>query len=137
MRYQIDRNVFMLPLLAAFGGTESASYLDLSDTELHCKFGFLFDEVIPLSEIESIDAQATWPWYGGIGWRTNMMGAIAIVGSLRNIVCIKLRPGLKARLFLKLPLKELYVSLEDRDGFVKELRDKLAPRETSAEARPS
>jgi len=53
---------------------------------------------------------------------------------LRNIVCIKVAPGRKAHLFLPLPLRELYVSLEDGEGFVAALRERLAARQQSGQA---
>lgn len=134
MRFQIDRSVLALPLLAALGGTAKGSYLELTDDELHCKFGFLFDEAIPLSAIEGVEANVRWPWYDGVGWRTNFRGRVGLVGTLRNIVCIKVAPGRKAHLFLPLPLRKLYVSLEDGEGFVAALREKLAARRQPGQA---
>jgi hypothetical protein len=126
MRFEILRSPILLPLLAAFGGVKSKSYLELREGALYCKFGFLFEELIPYDDIERVESEASWPWYGGVGWRTDLVGRIAIVGSLDNIVCIHLREGRKARLFFKLKLRELYVSLEEPEKFCSVLRERLS-----------
>ncbi len=94
---------------------------------MHCKFGFLFDERFGYDEILGA-ARDSWPWYGGLGWRTDLQGKIALVASYSNIVRIDLKADRRARLFLKLPCKALYISLEEPDAFIEALKEKLRPK---------
>lgn len=124
MRFEIRRSQILTPLLSLLGGTRDASYVEVGDEGLHCKFGFLFDETFPYAEILRVERDR-WPWYGGIGWRTSLAGQIAIVGSLEGVVRIDLTPGRKARLILMLPCRQLFVSLERADDFVRVVRERL------------
>lgn len=122
-RFEILRTPLLIPLLLPFGGSKARSVIELGERQLHCKFGFLFDESFRYDEITGAERDR-WPWYGGLGWRTDLRGKIALVGSLDNVVRIDLKPDTKARLFAKLPCKQLYISLEEPDAFLEALKEK-------------
>jgi len=113
------------PVLWPFGGTGARSYVEIGAEVLRVRFGWLFDRYIPLAEIEDV-RRGSWPWYGGIGWRTNLVSRIGLVGSYSGIVDIALKSRrLTWLLILPIPCKRLTVSLEDPDGFVEALRGRL------------
>jgi len=117
-RFAIRRDVWLRPLLWPFGGTAGRSYVEVEDNRLHAKFGWLFDKRIPFDEIESVQP-GRWPWWGGLGWRSNLVGRVGLVASYRGIIDIKLRRRRWVGLVVvPLPWNQLTVSLEDPEGFV-------------------
>lgn len=125
MRFDININIFVRPLLAAFGATRSNSYVETEGDELHVKFGFLFEERLPLSSLKKV-RRVPWPLWAGLGWRTNFVGAVGLVGALDRVVRLDFDPPHKVRVLLNVPLESLYVSVEDADGLVKHLEAQSA-----------
>lgn len=137
-RFAIRRDAVWRPLLALFGATGGRSFVALQDDvvglrfgwTLHLRFGWLFDERVPLDEVVEA-VPAPWPLLGGIGWRTDFAGKVALVGSRRGVVRLRLRERRRVRLGLKVPCDVLYVSLEQPMAFLEELaRDRGPDRET-------
>ena len=129
-RFAIRRALWGRPILWLFGGTASRSYAEIGAEALRIRFGWLFDKSIPLAAIEGVQP-SRWPWYWGLGWRTNLVGRIGLVGSYSGIVDIALRRRrLVWLLILPLPCKRLTVSLEDPDGFVAALSSRLTQEES-------
>ncbi|MBI2570009.1 MAG: hypothetical protein HYV63_23635 [Candidatus Schekmanbacteria bacterium] len=120
MRFAIRRDSLLKPLLVVFGAVGARSFVEMTGEGLRCRFGFLFDEMIPYSEIVAVERD-NWPWYGGAGWRMNFVGTVALIGSFRGIVRIDMRRGRRARLFFRVACRHLFVSLERPDDFVGEL----------------
>ena len=125
MRFQLQRTPALAPLLSAFGGTRRQSFVELSADGLKCRFGFLFNDRFRYGDIRGVERDR-WPWYGGLGWRTDFRGRVAIVGTLKNVVRISIDGDHRSRVLFSVPCRELYVSLEDPDGFVRALSEKLA-----------
>jgi hypothetical protein len=125
-RFQIKRDGWVRPLLWPFGGTESRSYLEITPDGLHLRFGWFFDKRISFAEIESV-RPGHWPWWGGMGWRCNLVGRIGLVGSYSGIVDLTLRRRHWVWMaLLPLPCDRYTVSLEDPQGFVGTLSERLA-----------
>ncbi len=125
MRMQIERSPWIRPLFAPFGGSAERSFVELEDGKLHVRFGWLFDEIIPLKDVASIE-RARWPLLGGLGWRTNFFDTVALVGSYRNVVLLRLHARLKTRMLLPLSVEKLYVSVENPDAIIEEVRREMA-----------
>lgn len=124
MRYAIRRSALLRPLAFAFGGTKGQSFVDVEDGALRLRFGPLFDETLPLDAIDGVEA-ADWPLLGGLGWRTNFVDTLGLVGSYDGVVRIRLKERVPVRMLLPLKVDRVYVSLEDPTGFVAELRSRL------------
>ena len=122
--YRIRLDAVWRPLLLIFGGIQSNSFVDVTDEVVHFHFGFLFDRTVPRSDVESVSARS-WPLWMGIGWRTNLRGMVALIGSYENVVEVKTRS--KHRLWGVLRWDRIAVSLENPEGFVAELSDGAAP----------
>jgi hypothetical protein len=125
MRTAIQRSNWVKPLLWLFGGTDARSYVEIEGDTLHIRFGFLFDERIPIAEIASAERQ-DWPFLAGIGWRTNLIDSIAVVGSRSGVVKLKLSPRRWMRVLVPVKTETLYVSVENPDTFVSEILRRLA-----------
>ena len=127
MRTAIHRSNWVKPLLWLFGGTDARSYVEIDGDTVHIRFGFLFDERIPIANIVEIERQH-WPALAGIGWRTNLIDSIAVVGSYSNVVRIKLSPRIWMKVLLPVRVESLYVSVDDPDAFVAEIRRRTSTR---------
>ena len=79
-----------MPLLVLFGGTAGRSYLELTGDALVARFGWLFHRRFPLKDIEGA-ARRSWPLLYGIGWRSNLLGIIGLIGSHAGVVEIRFR----------------------------------------------
>lgn len=127
MRTSIHRSNWVKPLLWLFGGTDARSYVELDGDSVHIRFGFLFDERIPIKNIVEVERQH-WPMLAGIGWRTNLIDSIAVVGSHSNVVRLEISPRQWMKVLLPVRVKSLYVSVDDPDTFVAEIRSRIAAR---------
>jgi hypothetical protein len=124
MRTEIHRSNWVKPLLWLFGGTETRSYVEIEGDTLHIRFGFLFDEKIPLANVVEVERQH-WPLLAGIGWRTNLIDSIAVVGSYSNVVRLKISPRMWMKVIFPVRVESLYVSVGDPDAFVTEIRRRI------------
>ena len=127
MRTGIHRSNWVKPLLWLFGGSNARSFVEIDGDTLHVRFGFLFDEKIPLANIVEAERQ-DWPLFAGLGWRTNLIDSIAVVGSYSNVVRLKLSPRIRMRVLFSVPAESLYVSVDDPDAFISEIRKRIANR---------
>jgi len=118
--FQIRRDPPFRPLLWLFGATQGRSRVELRGDALHTCFGWHQIE-IPLDHVRAA-SRSQWAWYAGIGWRSNVRSILGLVGSYRGIVRLAIDPPVRVRL-LAIPfgLRDLYVSLEDPDGFLEAL----------------
>ncbi len=129
MRTPILRSSWVTPALWLFGGTESRSYVETESDTLHVRFGFLFDERIPFENIVSIE-RTDWPLLSGIGWRTNFVDSIGVVGSYSNVVKLRLSPSIRMSILFPVKVEFLYVSVEDPDALIAEVRRRIVARGT-------
>ena len=107
-------------MLVLFGGTAGRSYLELTGDALVARFGWLFHHRFPLGDIEGA-AKRSWPLLYGIGWRTNLLGVIGLIGSRAGVVEIRFRRRRWLWMLLPLPFDRLAVSLKDPEAFLQAL----------------
>jgi hypothetical protein len=121
-RYPMRLDPVWRVVLALFVGTPANSYVEIGEHAVRFRFGWPFDQSVPLDQIAGV-GRTTWPFLGGIGWRLATRGRIGLIGSLRGVVEVQLRSALRVRL-LGIPwrCRAIVVSLEDPDGFVAALR---------------
>jgi hypothetical protein len=121
MRYPISitDNFLLEPVLHTFGVKPESTYTDLEADHLEISMGRWFHEKVPLAEIAVI-APSDWPWWGGLGVKLAHHG-IGVVGSTEGIVNIKLKKPQKMHAIAVVEVEQLWVSLVDRDGFLKAL----------------
>jgi hypothetical protein len=121
MRYAMRRSRLWAPFLVPFGGTASASFVEVEPARVRFRFGWGFDRTVARSDI--VDAYRTdWPFIAGVGWRLGG-GCVGLIGSTSGVVEVVLHEPLQVRLVgLPYRCRRIAVSLEDPDGFLAELR---------------
>ena len=136
-RFPIRIDGWWVPLLVPFGATNKNSAVEVMDDDVHFHFGFFFDRSVPRSEIEGVYRRA-WPWWMGVGWKSNFRGVIGLIGSYDGVVEVKLRT--KTRAWGVFPCDRIAVSLRDPDGFVAMLQaqggTEAADEQAEAKTRP-
>jgi hypothetical protein len=123
MRFAIRRSGVWGPLFSVLGMSGKSSFVEI-DTErrtLHVKGGIWFEETFQLDEIESV-SPSTWPWWGGLGVKLGPGNSVGVVASGEGVVAIKFRRPQLMHVIVSVERPELRVSLEDPDGFMRELR---------------
>ncbi|MEN9231771.1 MAG: hypothetical protein Q6L68_12780 [Thermostichus sp. DG02_5_bins_236] len=125
MRYYmaIDSNPLASLPLSLFGVSGESAYVDLLQDKLIVRAGSLFNETFSLSELGQGE-RFPWPWYYGVGIRTDFQGIIGPVTNTQGVVAI---PLLEEKLLfipllgpvgLQLPCKKIVFSLKDPDTFL-------------------
>ncbi|MGQ9837919.1 MAG: hypothetical protein ACUVRV_08115 [Cyanobacteriota bacterium] len=125
MRYYmaIDSNPLASLLLSSLGISGESAYVDLLQDKLIVRAGNLFKETFSLSELGQGE-RFPWPWYYGVGVRTDFQGMVGPVTSTHGVVAIPLleeKPlfiPLLGPVGLQLPCKKLVFSLKDPDMFL-------------------
>ena len=121
-------------LMIPFGVTRRRAFAQLQDGVLHVRFGPMFDERIPLDNVQKAEA-SKWPRWAGVGPRTDFRGRIGLVGSYSNAVKLTLKKPMDVHLFvLPVTCRQLYMSLEDPDRFVRDVSKPRAVQRESAKA---
>jgi hypothetical protein len=107
------------PLLALFGGTRHRASVDVEPDTVTFRFG-AFEARIPRFDVSGA-SPVPWPLYRGIGWRIGP-GAVALIGSLQNVVEVRLRQPHRVRV-LGIPVRarRVSVSLEQPAAFLSDL----------------
>ena len=122
--FRIKRSGWARPLLVLFTATESRSTVEITATGVHARFGWYRIE-IPYDAIRSLQG-ANWPWYAGIGWRTNFRSVIGLIGAYDGVVEIVVDPPVRTRLLgIPFRVQRFYVSLDEPDRFVQALEQRL------------
>jgi hypothetical protein len=88
-RFSMQLSPFWLPLLVLFSATPSRSFLEINGNMMRVRFGFFY-HTFSCDDVESAKAR-NWPLLFGIGWRTDFVGLLGLIGSYRNVVEIKFR----------------------------------------------
>ena len=124
MRFAIRRSGVWAPVFTVFGMSSKSSFVDLDVDRgtFHVKAGIWFDETFALDEVESV-SPSTWPWWGGLGVKLGPGSSVGVVASGDGVVAIRFRRPQPMRVLLVVDRPELRVSLEDPDGFMRELRN--------------
>lgn len=100
------------------GATKQNSYVEVTDGEVSFRYGALFNRTVPKSEV--VEAyRRDWPWWHGIGWRSDLRGGIGLVGSYDNVVEVKLAK--RSQAWGVFPCDRIAVSLEDPQAFIEAL----------------
>jgi hypothetical protein len=122
MRYPMRLDPVWRLILALFVGTPANSYVEIGEQSVRFRFGWPFNETVPLDQIAGA-APTAWSLWGGIGWRIAPRGRIGLIGSLRGVVDVRFHSPRRVR-FLGIPwrCRGVAVSFEDPDGFVTALR---------------
>lgn len=111
-RFEMRVDPFWRPLIVPFGGTDARSYAEITDDkQLHVRFGFLFDHAFALASIDRV-ATARPQWWSGIGWHTNFVGAIRLLGSHDGCVEIHFREPATVNMPLSSRCQTLTISLK-------------------------
>ncbi|GAB6904038.1 hypothetical protein [Kineosporia succinea] len=107
-------------LLGALACGPSVSGIVVSDESVRVWMGWAFQATIPRHAIAAADLEERAVISIGVhGWR----GTWLVNGTTRQLVRIQLNVGVQARVLgWKVPLTTLFVSVEDRDEFVRLIR---------------
>lgn len=117
-RFDIRIDGWWRPLLVPFGTTPDRSYVELTDDgRLRARFGWLFDHSFPLDAVSGVGTQLV-PFWWGIGWRTNLLGGIALLGSHEDCVEVRFREPQRVNMIVPLRCSRLVVSLSRPDEFL-------------------
>ena len=119
--FVIGRYGWLRPLLFLVGAAKDTnSYAAIDGDVLHVRFGWLFNQTFPLTAVESA-GPGRWPWYYGLGWRTNLVGMVGLVGSYSGVVEIRFKQRQRVAgilPFVKLGCDSLMISLKKPNGFI-------------------
>lgn len=126
MHFPISINQLIRCLLFPFGVTSKSAYVEIDEDLLRVRFGRLFSENIPLSEIVEVK-QTEHPWWGGLGVQYVKGQIITVTGSYRGMVAIQFRRTLDMHTFMVFACKELRISLENPSDFIQVLQERIGP----------
>lgn len=103
-------------LLALLGMGPGVSDVETGPRELRVRMGWGFRTTIPASSVSGVHRDRDMWWGIGVhGWA----GRWLVNGSVRGIVRIEVDPPARAWVIgVPVRLRELFVSLDDPDGFV-------------------
>ena len=115
-RFPIRFGMFNAGVMGVLGMGPHKSYVELADDALRVRMGWSFHATVPRSSITHVGRRGyVWWAYGVHGGG----GRWIVNGSGHNMVTVRIDPPVKARVLgVRVKLKELWVSLEDPDGFV-------------------
>ena len=116
---KITEQFLLEPVLHAFGVTGESSFVDLTPDTLEVQMGSWFHERIPLTEVTHF-SRSEWPWWGGLGVKIHHHG-LGLVGSTEGIVNVQLRGPRRVRAVLEVECRQLWLSLVDAEGFLREM----------------
>ena len=128
LRFLIRRDGWVQPLLFLVGLVrDSNSYVAFEGDRVRVRFGWFFNQTFALSDIDGVEPMR-WPWYYGLGWRTNLTSLVGVVASRRGVVALRFRSRQRVGgilPFFKLGCVRLAVSLREPDEFFKALQRHL------------
>lgn len=120
MRFAMKRGRWGGPLTAMFGGTRARSYADVAPDAVHFRFGF-FGDTVARTNIASANAHPGRVW--SLGWRTDFVRRVGLFSATEGVARVIFRePQVMWLLFMPVRVKEIFVSLEDVEGFLKAVR---------------
>jgi hypothetical protein len=114
-RYYMRVDPWWRPLLLVGGVTRENSYVEFDDHDVTFCFGILFGQTVPRSQIASIKRR-DWPIWIGVGWRTDFINSVGLIGSYSNVVEIELKEPITFWRFAR--CTRLAASLEQPDEFI-------------------
>ncbi len=130
-RFQMRIDRVWAPGMLIGGATHSNSYVDVTAEAVTFHFGYIFNHTESREDIGDVKARS-WPWWMGIGWRSNLRGLIGLVGSYRNVV--EVSSERRSLVWGVLPMDRIAISVEDPEGLMKALKP---PARVKAKKRPA
>jgi hypothetical protein len=91
----------------------------VSDDGVRFRFGMLFDRTFPRSEVAGA-RKRQMHWWNGIGWCSNLLGRIGLLGSHTGVVEVRFKQ--RSLAFGVFPCDSVSISLQNPDGFLKVLK---------------
>ena len=131
-RFQMRIDRAWAPGMLIGGATHSNSYVDVTPEAVTFHFGYLFNHTESREDIGDVKARS-WPWWMGIGWRSNLRGLIGLVGSYQNVVEVSL--GRRSLVWGVLPMERIAISVEDPEGLMKALKPPASTKAKKPRAR--
>lgn len=122
-QFSISYTSFNRKLLKVFGMGPNKSSVAVTETDVRVRMGWGFDGTIPRNLIVSA-TRAEKP--AGKGWGVHgWAGSWVVNGSDEGIVKLTIDPPVHARMIIfAVKLRELYVSLDDPEGFLAAINTK-------------
>ena len=117
-RFQIRIDPLWQPLLVAAGITTKNAYVEVADGTLDVHFGLLFQQKLRREEVREA-VICDWPLWKGIGWRTNLIDQVGLIGSQKGVVELRLHSPI--RIWSLLRCRRLAISLEEPGSFLETL----------------
>ena len=117
-RFQIRIDPWWQPLLLAGGATRDSAFVQLENGVIQVQFGWLFRHTLRRSEIAEAVLRE-WPLWMGVGWRSNLIDQVALIGSYRGVVELRLHAPM--RVWRVLRCRRLAISLEEPGRFLEAL----------------
>ncbi len=118
-RFQMRIDRIWAPAVRLGGATSNNSYVDVTAEAVTFHFGYLFNHTESREDIREVKARR-WPWWMGIGWRSNLRGLLGLVGSYRNVVEVNFDS--RSRAWGILPMNRIAISVEDPEGLIEALK---------------
>ena len=116
-RFPVSFGKFNAAFMGALGMSPHRSYVEIDGDTIRARMGWAFQADIHRRAIVSAERRKGYVWwaYGVHGGR----GRWIVNGSGHNIAKLRLDPPARARVLgVPIKLRELWVSLEDPDGFL-------------------
>ncbi|HEY5624945.1 MAG TPA: hypothetical protein VIT93_00500 [Dehalococcoidia bacterium] len=129
-RFQMKIDRQWAPMVLVGAATRSNSYVEVTPEAVTFHFGYIFNHTEDRDDIRQVKARS-WPWWMGIGWRSNLRGLVGLIGSYRNVVEVSFES--RSRAWGLLPMNRIAISVEDPEGFMKALQP---PAPAPAAAKP-
>jgi hypothetical protein len=114
-RFAIRYSALNRALLTLFGAGPGVSYVEVDGRDVRVRMGFAFHATIPRLSIVAVGRRDKVRWNIGVhGWR----GWWIVNGTSRDLTTISIDPRARARVLgVPVSLRELWISLEDPEGF--------------------
>jgi hypothetical protein len=111
-------------LILPFGATPERCFAEIEEGELHVRFGWLFNQRIPLEEVESVSL-GHWPVWAGVGLRTNLRGTVGLIGTYVNTVEVRFKEPQRVRMLIPMRCERLYLSVQEPHEFISAVTRRL------------
>jgi len=132
-RFQMRIDRIWSPAVLVGGATSNNSYVDVTAEAVTFHFGYLFNHTESRADIREVKARR-WPWWMGVGWRSNLRGLLGLIGSYRNVVEVNFDS--RSRAWGILPMNRIAISVEDPEGFIEALKPAVQKPAATVEAKP-
>ena len=124
-RFQMLIDRLWAPAVLIGGATHSNSYVEVTPEAVTFHFGYLFNHTESRDDVREVKARR-WPWWMGIGWRSNLRGLLGLIGSYRNVVEVSFKSH--SRAWGVLPMDRIAISVEDPEGLIEALKPLAAAK---------